>query len=122
MNRIDSEEDLTAAIERINVLIDLEQLLPEQDKELYQLADLVEAYETIHYPIPDATPAEMLEHLIYDARGVTAFEVAAESGVPIETLQDIMQGKPQPKEVFEKLAEFFHVGVGVFYPANSWAD
>ena len=52
--------DYTAALRRINVLMDAEANTPEAD-ELEVLATLLELYEEKHFPMDLPTPAEAIE-------------------------------------------------------------
>ena len=45
MDTIKTDEEYTTALEKLNALLDTEQLTPEQDAELDKLADMVEEYE-----------------------------------------------------------------------------
>ena len=55
-----NDDDLDRALARIWELFDSEPDTPESD-ELRALADIVEAYEDIHYPMDDPTPLAALE-------------------------------------------------------------
>ena len=55
-----NDEELDRALARIWELFDSEPGAPERD-ELRALADIVEAYEDIHYPMDDPTPLSALE-------------------------------------------------------------
>ena len=65
---INNDADLDAALERIGELLDCPEDSPEE-AELLALSDLVEAYEAIHYPIPDPTPAGVVQGRL-DALGL----------------------------------------------------
>ena len=56
-------------------LIDQEQLDPDEDDYLEVLSDLVEKYETAHYPPVPISDAEMLRYLI-EANETTQAKVA----------------------------------------------
>lgn len=56
-----TDEEYRRALERLYELFDSVPGTPEGD-ELMALADLVEAYEDIHYPIPDPPPAAFIEY------------------------------------------------------------
>lgn len=57
---LQNDAELDRALARIWELFDSEPGTPERD-ELRALADIVEAYEDIHYPIPLPTPLGALE-------------------------------------------------------------
>ena len=56
-----TDEEYRRALERLYELFDSVPGTPDGD-ELMALADLVEAYEDIHYPIPDPPPAAFIEY------------------------------------------------------------
>ena len=58
---IQTDEEYRRALERLYELFDSVPGTPDCD-ELMALADLVEAYEDIHYPIPDPPPAAFIEY------------------------------------------------------------
>src|ERR1700737_2470458 len=66
---IRSDEQLDQAIEVIASLLDREQLEPGEKDYLDVLSDQVERYEETNVPIPRASDAEILRHLI-EAKGV----------------------------------------------------
>jgi HTH-type transcriptional regulator/antitoxin HigA len=111
---IRSEAELDRAIAMIDRLIDKRGLT--QGEEDYQtvLAGLVYNYESFHEPIPDVSPAEMLEHLI-DVRGVTQGAVAAAVGVSDAAISQILSGKRLPgRKLMAALADYFKVDPSVF--------
>jgi len=57
---IRTEVDRQAALARIDALIDLENRTEAESEELAVLADLVEAYERKHFPIPLPAPVEAI--------------------------------------------------------------
>ena len=56
-----TDEEYRRALERLYKLFDSVPSTPDGD-ELMALADLDEAYEDIHYPIPDPPPAAFIEY------------------------------------------------------------
>ena len=78
------------------------------------LSDLIAMYEDRYHPIPPASDAEILRHLI-EARGVTQSEVAIEAGIARSTVSEILSGKrPISKSHIGKLAAYFCVPPEVF--------
>ena len=65
---INNDDDLDAALERIGELLRSPEDSPEE-AELLALSALVEAYEAIHYPISDPTPAGVVQGRL-DALGL----------------------------------------------------
>lgn len=88
-------------------------LTPEEQTLLDLLATLLERYEAHHYPIADASPREVLRHLM-EARGLAHKDVwplFGSKGVASE----VLNGKRAiSKTQAKKLAEFFHVSPAVF--------
>src|SRR5262245_25877591 len=57
------------------------------------LTHLIEVYEDEHHPIePAASPRELLQFLI-DESGLTLSRLAAETGIKVSTLSEILHGK-----------------------------
>ena len=65
---IHNDADLDEALERIGELLHYPEGSPESE-ELDALSDLVIDYEAIHYPIPDPSPADMVQGRL-DALGL----------------------------------------------------
>lgn len=88
-------------------------LSPEEESLLELLSLLVEAYEDIHYPIPEVSPNDTLKFLMED-RGLKQSDllsVFGSSGIASE----VINGKREiSKAQAKKLAEFFKVSVGLF--------
>lgn len=70
LKAITNDEEYLAALSRIEVVFDAELGTPESD-ECIKLADMVEAYENIHYPIPETKYdcPKCLEGTISDGTG-----------------------------------------------------
>lgn len=75
---INNDADLDAALERIGELLGCRENTPEE-AELLALSDLVEAYEAIHYPIPEPTPAGVVQGRV-DALGLFEDDLATRLG------------------------------------------
>ncbi len=114
---ISNDEDLDLMTEQIDRLmskgIRSGGLSPEEETLLELLSVLVEAYEDEHYPIPEATPHQMLRFFM-DDRGVKQADllpVFGSSGIASE----VVNGKRSiSKTQAKKLAEFFNVSVELF--------
>ena len=115
---IRSDRDLDTATEVIDELIAKEKRSPDAEDYLDVLSDLVEKYENVHYPIPDATPTEMLQFFI-DDRKTNQRAVAQGSGIAVSTMSEILAGRrPLNLEHMRKLARFFNVDAGLFVPRD----
>lgn len=85
-----------------------------EEEYLDVLSDLIAMYEDRHHPIPLASDAEILRHLI-EARGVTQSAVAVEAGIARSTVSEILSGKRSiSKSHIGKLARYFCVPPHVF--------
>ena len=109
-----SDDELNAAVDMIDELIDNEVLsLPERDY-LDVLSDLVEAYENESVPMRPVGDAELLRFLLKEKR-VTQSEVAAKAGIAESVISEILSGKRRLNRTqIGKLSRYFHVSPGAF--------
>jgi HTH-type transcriptional regulator/antitoxin HigA len=115
---IRSEAELDGAIRVIDSLIDQETLAPPEQDYLDVLTDLVEAYESEHYPEEPVSDAQMLRFLI-EMKGVTQSEAAKGAGIPESTVSEVLSGKRKLNRAqIGKLARYFHVEPGAFEFGN----
>lgn len=111
---IRSEEELDEATKVIHMLIDQDSLSPPEDDYLDVLSDLVEAYETVHYPDEDVSDADMLRYFM-ELRELTQATLAKQVGIAESTISEVLAGKRKlTRKQIGKLAKFFHVEPGVF--------
>ncbi len=109
-----TEAELDTAIRVIDMLIDLKCRTKAEDDYLDVLSDLVEAYETIHYPDEPVSDADMLQSRIDDWR-VSQVEVAKKTGIAESTISEVLAGKRKLNRAqIGKLARYFHVAPGAF--------
>ncbi len=106
------EKDLDLAIAEIYRILDSDE--PQDAEYLDALSDAVEAYETVHYPMPAVSDAQMLAFLLENRGGVSTAEVASKTGVPDDELKAILAGSAPAAPHAEALALYFHVGAAVF--------
>src|SRR5258708_26349070 len=95
---IASEEHLGAAQAMIDRLTDKKKLDGGEQAYLDALCDLVVVYEDQHYPIPVASDADLLRHLM-EAKGVTQIQLHKGTGLAKSVISEVLAGK-QP---FSKL-------------------
>jgi HTH-type transcriptional regulator / antitoxin HigA len=90
--------------------------LSAEDREYARLlAALIEKYEGEKFPIPDATPQEILVELI-EQNGLRQRDLVPILG-PESVVSEIVNGKrPLSKTNIEKLSRRFHVSPAVFFP------
>ena len=111
---INNDADLDAAQERIGELLGCRENSPEE-AELLALSDLVEAYEAIHYPIPEPTPAGIVQGRM-DALGLFDDDLAAHLG-SMEVASGILAGEITiTPELAASLHEFLDIPVEDLLP------
>lgn len=110
---IKSQDQLDTAQAMIDHLVTKGTLDDGEELYLDALSDLVAAYEDAHYPIPPATDADMLRHLM-DAKDVTQADLHRQTGIPKSTISEVLAGKkPFSKGMIRTLADFFKVDTSV---------
>jgi HTH-type transcriptional regulator/antitoxin HigA len=111
---IRSERQYQRVMRQIDELMRKPKLNRAQDNLLEVLAALVTQYEQKSHLAPDVTPGKMVMHLI-EVRGVTKAHVARETGIPRQTITNIVSGtRGISKANRDKLADFFCVSPDVF--------
>ena len=113
LTSIKSQDQLDDAQAMIDRLVTKGTLDDGEELYLDALSDLVAAYEDVHCPIPLASDADMLRHLM-DAKDVTQVEVHRQTGIPKSTISEVLAGKkPFSKGMIRTLADFFKVDTSV---------
>ena len=113
LTSIKSRVALEAAQAMIDRLVTKGTLDGGEELFLDALSDLVGAYEDVHYPIPPASDADMLRHLM-DAKNVTQVELHRQTGIPKSTISEVLAGKkPFSKGTIRTLSDFFEVDASV---------
>lgn len=111
---IKSERHLLEAEKIIDRFLDEKKLAGGARAYFEVLCDLVANYEDEHYPIPMASDAELLEHLL-EAKGVTQNQLHKDTGLAKSGISEILSGKKSfSKAMIGPLAEYFHVPTSVF--------
>ena len=116
LRHIASEAELDEATQ---VLRDLLQQDLDEGGTQYRdaLTDLIETYETIAYPIPEAPQSAVLELLI-QSNGQTGTELAKKTGIAHSTISAVLHGgRKLTAEQIRKLARHFKVSAAVFFSA-----
>ncbi len=110
---ITSEEEYDLALESAEKLMNFKNRSPEQTAVLQLLVNLIEDYESKHYPMGESLPHEMLQYLM-EVRGLKQadlVEIIGSKGV----ISEIVNGKRAiSKNQAKALAEFFHVSPELF--------
>lgn len=113
LTSIKSQDQLDAAQAMIDCLVTKGTLDDGEELYLDALSDLVATYEDAHCPIPPASDADMLRHLM-DAKDVTQAELHRQTGIPKSTISEVLAGKKSfSKGMIRTLAEFFKVDTSV---------
>ena len=77
------------------------------------LSDLAGSYEDEHHAIPPASDSDMLRHLM-DAKGVSQTQLSRDIALPKSSISEVLSGKKNfSRQMIRKLAEYFHVDIGV---------
>jgi len=106
---IKSEDHLDVAQAMIDRLTDKKKLDGGEQAYLDALCDLVVVYEDQHYPIPAASDADLLRHLM-EAKRVTQIQLHKETGLAKSGISEVLAGKkPFSKQMIGTLAAYFHV-------------
>ena len=102
------------AMRQIDRLMKAERLSRAESQLLELLSTLAEQYESIEYPTPKVSQADLLSHLI-DARGISQIEVARETGVPRSVITNVLKGRRGISQAnIVRLSRFFHVSPAAF--------
>jgi HTH-type transcriptional regulator/antitoxin HigA len=111
---IRSEGELDEAMKILDTLVGKEPLTAAEADYLAVLSDLVEQYEGQAHPIPPASDAELLQHLL-EAQDATPDHVAQATGIAPATLAAVLAGRQRlTREHIGMLARYFQVSPGVF--------
>ncbi len=111
---IKSEEELFAAQEMIDTLLDSGEITPEKQDYINLLGILIYEYEEKHIPIPDLSGIDLLKALIDE------LDLKQKDLVPIfkteSIVSEILNGKRKfTVEHIEKLADFFNISPSAFF-------
>ncbi|MFM9264621.1 type II toxin-antitoxin system HigA family antitoxin [Tychonema sp. BBK16] len=108
-----NEEDYSVALAEVEALMSQEKLSLEAETLLDLWALLIEKYEAKYYPIPEATPQDVLLHLIEvrELKQADLVGVMGSKGV----VSEVVNGKRAISKAQAKaLGEFFKVNPSVF--------
>jgi HTH-type transcriptional regulator/antitoxin HigA len=105
---IDTETQNNQALELLDELSARDKLDPGERAYYLALGDLVDVYENKVYPIQDATPLELIKHLM-EANQLKQTDLIAEFGSK-SLVSDFLSGKRElSKTQIEKLSKRFSV-------------
>jgi HTH-type transcriptional regulator/antitoxin HigA len=110
---IATEEEYDLALESVEKLIANKSRSPEQTALLELFVKLIEEYEGTHYPLEEASPHLVLQHLM-EAREVKQTDLVGILGSK-GVVSEVVNGKRAiSKAQARALAEFFHVSPALF--------
>ncbi len=110
---IKSDEHLAEAQRVMDRLLTRDKLDEGYETYLDALSDLMGTYEDEHHAIEPASDADMLRHLM-EVQGVSQMQLSHDTGVPKSSISEVLAGKKTfSRQMIRKLAEYFHVDVGV---------
>lgn len=111
-----SEADLAETEERIGALLALPERSPAEEDYLDLLSHLVRIWEDEHVEIPPLSGTELIKELCQD-RGVSQQALVPVFGTA-SIVSEVLSGKRElQRKHIERLAQFFHVPPGAFFPA-----
>jgi len=115
-----SDADLEVALAVSEELIGRLDLLEKEERDYFTiLGDIIEAYETERYPVPEAgsfAPSEMLRWLM-DENNLKQVDLALVLGVTSGRISELVNGhRDLSKSQIMKLADYFKVQPGLFMP------
>ena len=111
---IHSDEELAEYTQALFNLTAKADPTPEEEEAIDLITLLVERYETQHYPIPDASPVDVLRFLL-DHSGLSQRDIASDLGSE-STVSLVLSGRRKlNRDHIAKLSERFHVSPAVFF-------
>jgi len=113
---IHSEEELAEYTQALFELTAKTDPTSDEEDAIELMTLLIDRYETERYPIPEASPAEVLRFLL-DASGLSQRDIATELGSE-STVSLVLSGKRAlNRDHIAKLSRRFHVSPAVFFGA-----
>jgi HTH-type transcriptional regulator/antitoxin HigA len=115
---IHSEEELAEYTEALFELTAKHDPTPDEEVAIELMTLLIERYESEHYPVPEAEPADVLRFLL-EQNGLAQRDVAPELGSE-STVSLVLSGKRQlNRDHIARLSRRFHVSPAVFFAVSS---
>jgi len=113
---IHNEEQLEAYTKALYGLTQLPHRTPFQAEAIELLTVLIERYEEEHFPIPNASPADVLKFLL-ESHELKQRDIAYELGGE-SVVSEVLSGKRKLNAShIELLSKRFHVSPAVFFPS-----
>ncbi len=110
---IETEEEYERILAIVERLTFTKMLTPEERALLKLLVQLIENYESEHYPIDECTPHEILQHLM-EVTGKSPSDLVGVMGSN-DIVSEVVQGQRSISKVEAKaLADYFQVSLHLF--------
>jgi len=91
---------------------------PDEEEAIELISLLIDRYETEHYPLPEAEPADVLRFLL-EQNGLSQRDIAPELGSE-STVSLVLSGKRQlNRDHIARLSRRFNVSPAVFFGLSS---
>ena len=114
---IRSEEQLEDYTKALYRLTSVAKPTPAQVEAIDLLTLLIERYEEAQFPVPDASPTEVLRFLL-ERHGLKQRDLAADLGGE-SVVSEVLSGKRKLNAThIEQLSKRFHVSPSVFFPSG----
>jgi len=111
---IRTEEKYQEYLAQFEELFFLENRTQDEEDLFDKLALLIGDYEDKQYPTPEASPVDVLKHLM-EARGMSQADLVEVTGLKSGRVSEIVNGKREiSKDLAKKLGSFFGVSPGLF--------
>jgi HTH-type transcriptional regulator/antitoxin HigA len=111
---IHSDAELAAYTDALFRLTAKTETTPDENEAIELLALLIERYESERFPIPDASPVEVLLYLM-ERHGLSQKDLIPEFGVE-STVSLVLSGKRKMnRDHIARLSQRFHVPHSVFF-------
>jgi HTH-type transcriptional regulator/antitoxin HigA len=115
---IHSDEELAEYTEALFDLTAKPDPTPDEEEAIELMTLLIDRYESKHYPVPEAEPADVLRFLL-DQNGLSQRDVASELGSE-STVSLVLSGKRQlNRDHIARLSRRFNVSPAVFFGVSS---
>ena len=115
---IHSEDELTQYTQALFDLTAKPDPTPDEEEAIELISLLIDHYETEHYPLPEAEPAEVLRFLL-EQNSLSQRDIAPELGSE-STVSLVLSGKRKlNRDHIARLSRRFNVSPAVFFGAGS---
>jgi HTH-type transcriptional regulator/antitoxin HigA len=115
---IHNEDELTQYTQALFDLTAMPDPTPDEEEAIELISLLIDHYETVHYPLPEAEPVEVLRFLL-EQNGLSQRDIAPELGSE-STVSLVLSGKRQlNRDHIARLSRRFNVSPAVFFGVSS---